>query len=177
VSYTCPKCGRTSHHPEDERHGYCGACHDFTGTPKAASDYRVIVTGSRDWADTARIHGALDAILAQMEPGETLVVVHGDCPRGADAAARRWCYVKLGATAALVREERHPAQWGTLGKRAGMVRNAEMVDAGARLVLAYVMPCTQPGCRDPEPHGSHGATHCADLAEKAGIDVRRFVPR
>ena len=28
-SITCPKCGRTSYHPEDVRHRYCGACHQF----------------------------------------------------------------------------------------------------------------------------------------------------
>lgn len=31
TSFTCPKCGRTSHHPEDVAHGYCGNCHDWTG--------------------------------------------------------------------------------------------------------------------------------------------------
>jgi hypothetical protein len=35
VSFTCPKCGRTSRHPEDERAGYCGACHAWTGDPAA----------------------------------------------------------------------------------------------------------------------------------------------
>jgi len=30
-SFTCPRCGRTSHHPDDVREGYCGACHDWTG--------------------------------------------------------------------------------------------------------------------------------------------------
>jgi ribosomal protein L37E len=29
-SITCPKCGRTSHHPKDVETGYCGACHEFT---------------------------------------------------------------------------------------------------------------------------------------------------
>jgi hypothetical protein len=29
--FICSKCGRTSHHPEDKRPGYCGACHAFTG--------------------------------------------------------------------------------------------------------------------------------------------------
>jgi hypothetical protein len=29
--FTCPRCGRTSHHPDDIREGYCGACHDWTG--------------------------------------------------------------------------------------------------------------------------------------------------
>lgn len=32
MSFTCPRCNMTSHHPEDERHGYCGHCHEFTGT-------------------------------------------------------------------------------------------------------------------------------------------------
>jgi ribosomal protein S27AE len=29
----CPRCGRTSYNPNDVREGYCGACHDWTGTP------------------------------------------------------------------------------------------------------------------------------------------------
>ena len=29
-SFTCPRCGRTSHHPDDVREGYCGACRDWT---------------------------------------------------------------------------------------------------------------------------------------------------
>jgi len=32
--FTCPACGRTSHHPADVEHGYCGACHDFTGNTR-----------------------------------------------------------------------------------------------------------------------------------------------
>ncbi|HEY6493290.1 MAG TPA: SLOG family protein [Trebonia sp.] len=140
------------------------------------TEFRLLITGSRDWLDRQRINGALDAILAQcqMQPRKTLVVVHGDAPRGADAIARRWASVKLGATAADVREERHPADWGTHGKRAGMVRNAEMVSAGADLCLAYIAPCRSPKCDGKPAHGSHGASHCADLAAKAGIDVRRF---
>lgn len=27
---TCPRCGMTSHSPDDERTGYCGNCHDWT---------------------------------------------------------------------------------------------------------------------------------------------------
>lgn len=30
LSITCPKCHRTSHHPQDVEQGYCGACHDWT---------------------------------------------------------------------------------------------------------------------------------------------------
>jgi hypothetical protein len=31
VSFTCPRCGRTSQNPNDEREGYCGHCHQWTG--------------------------------------------------------------------------------------------------------------------------------------------------
>ena len=31
ASFTCPRCGMTSHNPEDAREGYCGNCHDWTG--------------------------------------------------------------------------------------------------------------------------------------------------
>lgn len=29
--FTCPRCRRTSHNPDDVREGYCGHCHDWTG--------------------------------------------------------------------------------------------------------------------------------------------------
>jgi len=32
-SVTCPRCGRTSHNPDDIGAGYCGHCHDWTGEP------------------------------------------------------------------------------------------------------------------------------------------------
>lgn len=31
TSFTCPRCGRVSRHPQDAKEGYCGHCHDFTG--------------------------------------------------------------------------------------------------------------------------------------------------
>lgn len=30
LTFTCPKCRRTSHHPRDAAAGYCSACHGFT---------------------------------------------------------------------------------------------------------------------------------------------------
>ena len=29
MSFTCPRCGVTSHHPKDEQESYCGNCHVF----------------------------------------------------------------------------------------------------------------------------------------------------
>lgn len=33
-SFNCPRCRATSYNPHDIREGYCGGCHDWTGSPK-----------------------------------------------------------------------------------------------------------------------------------------------
>lgn len=49
MSFTCPRCGATSHNPNDQRYGYCGRCHEFTGGPsgvdRLVEDAVVAVTG------------------------------------------------------------------------------------------------------------------------------------
>jgi hypothetical protein len=49
MAFECPRCHATSHHPEDERHGYCAACHDFTrpapGNLPNAGDTHIFVDG------------------------------------------------------------------------------------------------------------------------------------
>lgn len=32
-AFVCPDCGARSWHPEDRRHGWCGACKAYTGRP------------------------------------------------------------------------------------------------------------------------------------------------
>lgn len=39
AGFTCPRCGRTSYHPHDVEHGYCGACHAFTRDDSERRDY------------------------------------------------------------------------------------------------------------------------------------------
>jgi hypothetical protein len=118
--------------------------------------YRILVTGSRDWNDRDTIWRALGDAVAPVPVDRELVVVHGHCPRGADAMADLWSR-KYGATV-----ERHPANWQLEGKRAGFIRNARMVNLGADICLAFIKD------------GSRGASHTARLAEQAGIPVRRW---
>ena len=135
--------------------------------------FRVIVTGSRTWDDRDAIWEALDELLREHR---MVQVVHGSNGRGADAYASEWVTRTLrSGHQGVVQEELHPADWEQFGSRAGFIRNAEMVSTGAQLVLAFIDQCRKAGCpRGPAPHGSHGAEHCATLAEKAGIPARRI---
>lgn len=112
---------------------------------------RVLVTGARFWTDVALIEGELARVIWLVGRPCDVVLVHGACPRGADAIAHQFG-VDVG-----MRVERHPADWETWKKAAGFRRNAEMVSLGADLCLAFIK------------NGSRGASMTAELAEKAGI--------
>jgi hypothetical protein len=138
----------------------------------ADREYRILITGSRAWDNPGLL--AYELALAAGKSGvprDEVVIVHGACPTGADAQAAGFAVMHG------YRTEPHPADWQQ-GKSAGPRRNAELVALGADVCLAFLMPCAKPGCRQGlDGHASHGASHCADIAEKAGIPVRRFGPR
>jgi hypothetical protein len=112
---------------------------------------RILITGSRTWIDNTRIRDALADAYRRFPDA---VLVHGDA-RGADRiAAGIWRRGGLPT-------EAHPADW-TRGRGAGMARNRHMVDLGADVCLAFIR------------QHSRGATHCAALAEAAGIPTCRY---
>lgn len=125
---------------------------------------RILVTGSRTWTDAPAVHVAL----AEATAGHRgCVIVHGDCPRGADRIARDW------ARGNGHRHEPHPADW-TKGRAAGHLRNSEMVALGADVVLAFVDTCETPGCPRRGQHFSHGTQDCVKKAAAAGIRVETY---
>jgi len=116
------------------------------------STFRLLVTGSRDWTDANLLCGALYARYREAE-GRSITLVSGACPTGADFMAEKFAQAQNWTI------ERHPADWEKFGKRAGFLRNAEMVALGANICCAFIR------------NGSKGATHTADLARKARIDT------
>lgn len=145
---------------------------------------RVLVTGSRDWADPNVVRLALEGALALLQVPvtvqRTMTLIHGDA-RGldrmaADEAERRGWQI-----------EEHPAQWDThtaacpprhLGektcKMAGHRRNHEMIALGADLVLSFPLGAENSG----ESKGTWGCTRAAMSAGLPTIVVwnNKFYP-
>ena len=129
--------------------------------------YRVLVTGSREWDSPLEVYERLADVRAAAHEGgqyDRFIVVHGACPQGADKHAARWTLFPDAFADMPVIGEPHPADWDTFGKRAGFIRNAEMVALGASVCLAFYK----------QGAGNRGTDHCAKLAEAAGIQVRRI---
>ena len=123
------------------------------------ADYRILITGSREWDNAELLSFELGlAIGGSGRPLDQVVLVHGACPTGADAMADRI------ARDYGYRTERHPADWDRHDKAAGPIRNQEMVDLGADICLAFFK----------DGAGNRGTTNCAAEAARAGIPVKRF---
>ena len=81
---------------------------------------RIVVTGGRDFADEAMIDRALSAV--HRKHGITTLIEGG--AKGADRLALEW------AARNMIRVEHYPANWNRDGKRAGPIRNQQMIDEG-----------------------------------------------
>jgi YspA, cpYpsA-related SLOG family len=114
--------------------------------------FRLLVTGSRTWRDVRVIEQALAVILDRHPEG--VLLVHGACPRGADAIAAAYADRTPG-----YRTEAHPADWDRYGRGAGYRRNAEMITLGADGCAAFIRG------------GSPGSTQAVRLARAASIPV------
>jgi hypothetical protein len=114
--------------------------------------FRLLVTGSRTWDDVRIIEQVLAVILDRHPEG--VLLVHGSCPRGADAIAAAYAARTPG-----YQIEPHPADWRGYGRAAGYRRNAEMIALGAD------------GCATFIRGGSPGSTSTIQLARAARIPV------
>jgi YspA, cpYpsA-related SLOG family len=115
---------------------------------------RILISGSRYWTDAHTISEAIGRAIAGFDGPVT--IVHGGA-RGAD---------QLAAAVATtfgphVTCERWAADWDRHGKAAGVIRNQEMVDAGADVLLAFPLHLSA--------GPSIGTRDCIRRAAKAGI--------
>jgi hypothetical protein len=113
---------------------------------------RVLVSGDRNWRCGALARRVVARLADRF--GADLVVVSGTA-EGVDTAFAAACDVRG------VAHEPHAVHWHEKGKRAGPVRNQEMVDAGADFCIAVHRSLAW----------SRGTKDCAKRALDAGIPV------
>lgn len=117
--------------------------------------HKVLVCGSRDYPDRAKVYHVLDAYLGRIGPA--MMIISGGAT-GADEFAREW------AVSRRVDHEIRYAKWDLEGRAAGPLRNRRMAKRKPRLVLAFSLDFDK----------SRGTADMIKVAEKLEIKVKRF---
>lgn len=121
---------------------------------------KLLVTGSRDWADRKVIRDVLSRF-----PAGT-ILIHGD-RRGADRIAKT-IGKQLGFD---VRD--YPADWDRFGNAAGPIRNQEMLDKentdGDEIDICIAF--------HDDLESSKGTKDMVARADNAGVNTRRYFSR
>ena len=118
-------------------------------------ELRILVCGGREYNDKERLGRILDSVHANAQSGgKDLIIIHGNA-RGADLLADQYAREKsLGVLP-------FPADWDTHGKRAGFIRNKQMLDEGKpHGVIAFP--------------GGIGTRMMVGLAKRYGIPVKEY---
>src|SRR5690348_14955119 len=110
---------------------------------------RVLICGDRNWSDFEAVRRVVSTL-----PAGT-VVIEGEA-RGADSMAR------IAAYEAGLDVLRFPAKWDELGRRAGPLRNIQMLQEGAPTHVIYF---------HADLDSSKGTKHMVGIARKAGLPV------
>jgi predicted Rossmann-fold nucleotide-binding protein len=114
---------------------------------------RILVCGGRDYYEYSTLKNTLEDLCPERGP---VVIIAGGAS-GADFLAKVFALDEYGDNAFLTYEE-YPANWQLFGKRAGMLRNQQMLDEGKPdIVVAF-------------PGGS-GTADMVKRAKNAGVKV------
>jgi hypothetical protein len=123
----------------------------FTIENRVIWPFKVLVCGSRNWTERTLIRLHLASFV--MYDTDEQTCIHGHAP-GADQIAGEIA-LDLGYWV-----EPHPANWRKYGKKAGPIRNREMLDRQPDVVLAF------------QKGASRGTQDTIDEARCRGIPVR-----
>ena len=114
---------------------------------------KIAISGSRNYP-SARSWLVQQCIATEYRRfNEDVLFLVGDCPTGADYHAKSFL-----ETAGWPYREFF-ADWKKYGRKAGPIRNHEMIDFGAELLIAFPMD------------GSKGTKDCAEYAHSKGVEV------
>lgn len=120
-------------------------------------EFRILVCGGRAYDDRERVYRILDKAVEGINgSGRTwnIRLIHG-AAKGADSLAAKW------AAERGIDSISYPADWDTYGKRAGFIRNKQMLDEGKpNAVIAFP--------------GGVGTRMMVQLAKRVGVPVKEY---
>ncbi len=161
----------TCEHTDDEYWGYVDG--DQPNEDWLAT--RVLVCGDRNWTDQLVVGTILGGLLESAETSFGHLVVIEGCARGADSFACHFfdggdpthpCVIPgtsgRHAGHLSVKHEHYPADWEQYGKKAGPIRNRQMLKEGRpQIVFAF----------HDDLDNSKGTKDMVGIAKKAGLPV------
>lgn len=116
---------------------------------------KILVCGSRHFNDYPKLCYEMDDLSEKydFDNNQPITIISG-AAKGADTLGERYAD-ECGWTV-----ERYPAAWETHGKRAGPIRNAQMLREGKPdVVVAFLAP------------NSRGTKNMIEISRKAGVPV------
>lgn len=131
---------------------------------------RVLVSGPRGWLDWGSLLVALVRVSTGIDPRE-ITLIEGEAD-GFDKLAKNialWLGWKV-EPHAVTHDDWYPG--GKYDPAAGHKRNQRMVDSGADVAIAGIMPCEKPEHANRELHGTHGTADCIKRVKKANVPIR-----
>ena len=111
--------------------------------------FQVVVAGGRDFSNYPLLCKKLDHLFQNRQP---TAIISG-LARGADTLGRQYALERD------IQVLEFPAHWNELGKRAGMVRNREMLEAADAVVVFW-------------DSVSKGTANMVEITQKAGLPLR-----
>lgn len=123
--------------------------------PMNEKAFRVIIAGTRDFADYDLLCQKCDSILSAKRQDSHIIVVSGTA-RGADRLGERYARERG------YEIRRFPADWDNDGNSAGPIRNAKMADNADALIAFW-------------DGKSRGTRNMIETAEEKGLLVRKIM--
>ena len=122
-------------------------------------EVRIIIAGSRGFSDYSFLSQKLEAYI-KSHPDCRFIIISGTA-KGADSLGERFAKEKG------IEVKRFPAEWTKYGKRAGYLRNSQMLDFALESEGESVLMAFWDG-------RSKGTKHMIESAEKAGLETKVF---
>ena len=120
---------------------------------------RIVIAGCRNYTNYEEAEKYIDFCVSKLCKQHTLVILSGGY-RGADALGEQYAIAHGYAI------ERYPADWATLGKAAGPIRNRKMAEAADYIICFW----------DEKSKGTKSMIDCARKAKKP-IRIKRITNR